>query len=174
MAVSGVLNNILKAHAGSFDIKENINIENRTFSAYARFAEQNEKYVLTRKANIWTILGFEHILFNEVDRVTMSDISEGEAFMREYMEPVFVRGGNKYPPQNHMYTYLTFVLISNKKVDSEIKSRIEKYKFEKNYLFTVRGHSIGQLICVDEESKSIITSKSAKEMKNIYEAIISK
>ena len=34
MAVSGVLNNILKAHAGSFDIKENINIENRTFSAY--------------------------------------------------------------------------------------------------------------------------------------------
>lgn len=172
MSNSCLLENILKVHRGSFDIVENVNVDGKIFSAYGRFVQRDEKYVLHRKANIWTVLGFEHILFNEIDVLEKHDIDVASQMIEGYMEPVFVRNGNRYPPKNHMYTYLTVVLISDKEIKDSVKNYIKSYKFERNYLFTVRGYSIGRIVCIDQENKEVVASKGARKIRDIYDEVL--
>lgn len=170
MEKSVYLDRTLAKYAGAFDIYRPYTIMNKEYPAYGYFFSCGEKYVLVKKANLWSIHAYEHVLFMETETCTDDLISEIKKIISDYMEPVLVRNNERYPEKDHMYSYLTVVMICDRRPSDEVIKKIKHFRFEKDYMFTVRGHSEGHLICADMESESVFTNSAARQMKKIYSA----
>ena len=163
------LNTILKTYKNSFDITKNYNFDNDNFSAYGYFNSKAEKYILVKEVNLWEVNSFEHIFFIELEKLKEENFLYFENLLKEKLEKNFVRKNKKFPEKNHMNSFITLVFISSSEVDEKLKNKIEKFKFEKTYLFSIRGFFSTKLLVVDLEKKKIFYNKPCKEIKNIFE-----
>lgn len=168
MTANDYLDRLLVRYSGMFDIYQPYRIEEEEYPAYGYFFSHNEKYVLIREANLWSVDSFEHMLFDTREQITMEDIDRADRVIREYMEPVLVCKGEKMPDKNHMYSYLTYIFIANQKPDAEIIKRIKKYRFEKGYQFNIRGYSSGRMVLVDIASEKVYTNYQARKGKKLF------
>ena len=186
MTSGDYLDKILDRMTSTHNITRNITADGRTFAAYALYEASSEKYVLSRKANLWKVSESEHVLFMTLpenadpgtDPGANSDADSGanpgaspEALFEEtgrlisdYMEPVLSRGNEKYPPKDHMRTFLTAVLVLERSPDQELIRKVRRFRFDKSYLFSLRGFSQGRIIVVDLPSKKVYTSPAAKDV----------
>ena len=162
------LDRILDTLSGSFDIYRPYRIGGKEYPAYGYFFSMNEKYVAVRKAQLWAVRTYEHILFLQTPQCGPDTIAEAGSLMAEYMEPELVRKGNRYPEKDHMVSDLTVVVLSERTPDSETVRAIEKFRYARNYLLTIRGRSEGHLICVDLEEEKVISNRISKQMLNLY------
>lgn len=111
---------------------------------------------------------YEHILFMAVDKCTDSTLAEARDLIEHQMEAIYVRKGEKYPEKDHMVSYITVCILSDRTPEEEILKAVRKYRFEKNYLFTVRGRAEGRIICVDLNTANITANRSATQVLKIY------
>ena len=165
------LERMLEEYRKSFDIVRDYEIGGITASAYGFFSTISEKYVLSPKANLWSVHGFEHILFLPCDEVTIKDLEDLKELMALHMAPQLVCKGRKYPEKDHMYSYLTVALLCDHTPDNETINCLERFRFEKNYLATIRGYAEGHLVLLDLSSGCAYTNKAAKHLKEYYERI---
>ena len=168
------LDRILAKFAGSFDIIKDYSISlpstgELTYAAYGYFCSLSEKYVLTKKANLWTTVQYEHVLFIRTEECTEELIDQVYTVMKEYIEPVLVREGGKYPHRDHMESLMTAVFICEKKPSEAVVKRIRRFRFGKSYLFTVRGRAEGRAVEVDMESEEVVYSPRARGMKKAFD-----
>ena len=186
MTSGDYLDKILDRMTSTHNITRNFTADGWTFAAYALYEASSEKYVLSRKANLWKVSESEHVLFMTLpenadpgtDPGANSDADSGanpgaspEALFEEtgrlisdYMEPVLSRGNEKYPPKDHMRTFLTAVLVLERSPDQELIRKVRRFRFDKSYLFSLRGFSQGRIIVVDLPSKRVYTSPAAKDV----------
>ena len=169
--ISNYMEKLLEQYSNSFDITRNYTIGNTTAYAYGFYSSFSEKYVLTPKANLWSIKGFEHILFICRDVITEDDIANAKRLMENEMSDQLVCKGNKYPEKDHMYSYVTVAFICNNTPEDEVIKAVTSYKYEKNYLFTIRGHVEGHMIIMDLSSGRAYTNKAAKHLVEYYQNI---
>ena len=76
---------------------------------------------------MWTTNSHEHILFMTVDEVSEDTLQEVRSLLENYMEPRLVRNDNKYPAKNHMYSYLTIAILSEKSMDKTLVKKVRKF-----------------------------------------------
>ena len=178
MTSGDYLDKILDRMTSTHNITRNFTADGRTFATYALYEASSEKYVLSRKANLWKVSESEHVLFMTLPENADSDADPGanpgaspEALFEEtgrlisdYMEPVLSRGNEKYPPKDHMRTFLTAVLVLERSPGPELIRKVRRYRFDKSYLFSLRGFSQGRIIVVDLPSKKVYTSPAAKDV----------
>lgn len=186
MTSGDYLEKILDRMTSTHNITRNFTANGKTFAAHALYEASSEKYVLSRKANLWKVSESEHVLFMTLpenadpgtdpgaDPGADSDADPGaspEALFEEagrlisdYMEPVLSRGNEKYPPKDHMRTFLTAVLVLERSPGPELIRKVHRYRFDKSYLFSLRGFSQGRIIVVDLPSKKVYTSPAAKDV----------
>lgn len=186
MTSGDYLDKILDRMTSTHNITRNFTADGWTFAAYALYEASSEKYVLSRKANLWKVSESEHVLFmtlpENADPGADSEADSGagpganssadpEALFDEagrlisdYMEPVLSRGNEKYPPKDHMRTFLTAVLVLERFPGPELIRKVRRYRFDKSYLFSLRGFSQGRIIVVDLPSKRVYTSPAAKDV----------
>ena len=186
MTSGDYLDKILDRMTSTHNITRNFTADGWTFAAYALYEASSEKYVLSRKANLWKVSESEHVLFmtlpENADPGADSEADSGagpganssadpEALFDEagrlisdYMEPVLSRGNEKYPPKDHMRTFLTAVLVLERSPGPELIRKVRRYRFDKSYLFSLRGFSQGRIIVVDLPSKKVYTSPAAKDV----------
>ena len=165
------LEKLLCEYQKSFDITRDYKIGDIVASAYGFFSSISEKYVISPKANLWSIHGFEHILFLERERVGEADIEEARLLMTEHMEPELVRKGKKYPEKDHMYSYVTVAFICERSPEDAVVQAVKGFRYEKNYLMTIRGHVEGHLILADLEGKKAYACKQAKHLTEFYNKV---
>jgi len=178
MTSGDYLDKILDRMTSTHNITRNFTADGRTFAAYALYEASSEKYVLSRKANLWKVSESEHVLFMTLPENANPGADPGanpgaspEALFEEtgrlisdYMEPVLSRGNEKYPPKDHMRTFLTAVLVLERSPGPELIRKVHRYRFDKSYLFSLRGFSQGRIIVVDLPSKKVYTSPAAKDV----------
>ena len=186
MTSGDYLDKILDRMTSTHNITRNFTADGRTFATYALYEASSEKYVLSRKANLWKVSESEHVLFMTLpenadpgaDPGADSDADPGanpgaspealfeetERLISDYMEPVLSRGNEKYPPKDHMRTFLTAVLVLERSPGPELIRKVRRYRFDKSYLFSLRGFSQGRIIVVDLPSKKVYTSPAAKDV----------
>lgn len=168
------LDQILVRYASTFDLYQPYVIHGKEYPAYGYFSSHIEKYVLVREANMWSSDSYEHILFIETEEITEALLEEAYQIIREYMEPVLVRKGEKLPAQNHMYSYLTVAVLSEKAISKQIKKEVRKFRFEKSYQFSLRGFSQGHLICAAMETEEVYSNYTARQSAKIFKDIFKK
>ena len=158
---------LLKRYRANFDITEDFKLGDNVYPAYAKFFSLGEKYVLKKEAKLWAIRAYEHVLFIETSEIVPETLAEIKRTIETLMEPMLVRKGEKYPEPDHMCSYLTFVIISEKTPDKEIQKEIRKFSYDKGYLFGFRGHSQARIGCAFLDSDSVLTNYAGRELKSL-------
>ena len=169
------LDRLLVRYAGTFDLYTPYHIGGKTFPAYGYFYSHVEKFVLTRNANMWSSDSYEHILFVAMDEVTASDVSEMKTILLEEVEPKLVLKGEELPPPNHMYSYMSVILISDKRPSKETVKAVKKLSYDKGYMMNMRGFSQAQMCLVSIEEEKIYHNFAAhgkkKTLKGIFKEV---
>lgn len=166
------LEKLLSKYEGAFDIHRPYSIQGKEYPAYGYFFSHTEKYVLVREANMWTSESFEHVLFITADTITAEHVDEAADIIQNYMEPMLVRKGEQYPAQNHMYSYLSVILISNTPTDAAVTKAVKRYSFDKGYKWNIRGYSQGRLACISLSDRQVTTNRAMKQMKKTLQSIL--
>ena len=169
------LDRLLVRYAGTFDLYTPYHIGGKTFPAYGYFYSHVEKFVLTRNANMWSSDSYEHILFVAMDEVTASDVSEMKTILLEEVEPKLVLKGEELPPPNHMYSYMSVILISDKRPSKEAVKAVKKLSYDKGYMMNMHGFSQAQMCLVSIEEEKIYHNFAAhgkkKTLKGIFKEV---
>lgn len=168
MDQSAYLNTVLAKYAGAFDIYKDRTINGRQYDAYGFFSSLGEKYVLVKKAKLWSVKAYEHVFFLGQESCTPALLEDLMKDITEYMEPVLVRKGEKYPEKDHMYTYLTFALLCSESPDESAKMAVRRFRFDRGYLFSMRGHAEARLVVADLKNKEIFTNPAGKSLAKMY------
>lgn len=171
MNTAEYLDRLLSRYSGSFDIYQPYQVNGKEYSAYGYFFSCIEKYVLVREANMWTAKSYEHILFMEMPECSLETLKEADAVIRNHMEPKLVRKGLPLPEKDHMYSYLSVVLISQKAVDKKTAAAIKKYKYERGYQFSFRGYSQARIMCVSMEDEGFISNFQGRKQKSVFQTV---
>ena len=174
MDCASYLSRILEKLLPTHDIVRDYSVNGQVLPAYARYEAMNEKYVLSRKATLWKAGEYEHMLFFTVPAQGAPDsfTALAQQLITDYMEPVLARGNEKYPPRDHMRTFLTAVIVSEVSPSETLIRRIRKYRFDKGYQFSFRGFSQGRLVFVDLSAGKVYTSPAANDVAEFFRQIL--
>ncbi|MGL5438074.1 MAG: hypothetical protein ACRDBO_22285 [Lachnospiraceae bacterium] len=162
------LSRILQSYQESYDLTVPYTCGNTAFAAYGHFYARQEKYMLVREVKMWESNGFDHVFFLEVDTATEHTIADMDRIIRQFAEPELVRGGRKYPVENHMYSDITYVILSKGRIEEPILKPIQNYRFGKNYLFTLRGWCDARVVAVDLSENRVYGNRRAKKLIPFY------
>ncbi len=165
------LDRLLAKFGNSFNIYMPYQISGIEYPAYAYYHNHEEKYVLVREANMWTRDSYEHVLFIDTDVIDEALIERAKGIISGYFEPLLVRKGEKYPAKNHMFSYLTVIFIGDHFSDSKLASKVKRYRYDKGYMFSVRGFSAGRMMAVTMEDEVVITNSAARQSKKVLKEV---
>lgn len=163
-----LLDKLLDSFSSDYDIERPYSAGDLTYDAYAAFRAVSAKYVLVKSAELWRAKNFEHIFFRLKPRpLDAKDVADFRRQIDEYIEPQLVRKGERFPEQDHMYTYITVIYICFG-VSEQAKKAVKSFRYEKNYLLSLRGYSQGRILVFDLCSKEISGSPGAKKAVKAY------
>lgn len=165
------LNRLLLKYSGTFDIYQPYMIMGREYPAYGYFFSHVEKYVLVRKANMWSADSYEHILFADPEELTDGHLEEYRQAIAEYIEPTLILKGESLPESNHMYSYITIAVVTAKALSPEIKKAVRKFKFEKSYMHGIRGYSQARIAVVSMEDEAVCVNSMGRSLKKMYRGV---
>ena len=193
MTAETILSKLKKMYTATFDLEESSDCAGRQVNLYGHFNVDNSRYVLSKKATLWEANCQEHLFVQAVGSEAMTDgrlpaVEAGNAECEENpemkqeaksetetglnAEPYFVRKGEEYPPKDHMYTYLTVVLITDKKINDDVKRFAKKYKFERTYKWNLRGYMQTRLVLISTADNTVITNGSGKVLEKTYRTLV--
>ena len=148
------LDRLLAKFGSSFDIYMPYQIHGIEYPAYAYYYTHHE-----------------HVLFIDTDVIDEAVFERAKDIITNYFEPELVRKGEKYPAKNHMYSYLTVVIVGSHYSDSKLASKIKRYHFDKGYQFSIRGYSAGRMIAVTMDDEKVVTNRAASKSKKVFKTV---
>ena len=166
------LDRLLVNYAGTYNIYVPYRIYDRIYNAYGFYESHLEKYMLTRYTNLWLQDSYEHCLFLTVSEVTKELIDEMKETIVSYVEPVLVLKGKKVPEPNHMYSYMSVILICDRKPEKDTVRYLKKQKYEHSYRMSVRGFSQAHFCLVSTEDEKIYTNSVAAGKKKLLKKVL--
>lgn len=164
-----LLKKLLDSFQHSYDVEQTCDINGDIYDAYASFNASSAKYVLVKKAELWRANCFEHVFF----RLRKNELTEKsiDAFRNQidtYIEPELVRHGQKWPAENHMYTYITAIYICEDGISQAARKQIRSFRYVKNYKLTIRGYCETRILVFDLKNREIFGNRAAKELVKGY------
>ncbi len=163
MERTACLEKLLDAFAGSYDIAREETLCGRRVEARAEMRALNSKYVLSKKLVLWEANAFEQCLFVPAETLTADMVADWWNFLTKTAEAELIHPGEKYPPEGHMYTYLTVIFVADK-VEADAAKAVRKAKFTKNYLLSLRGWATGRAMAIALDSGEVTVNAAGKEM----------
>ena len=143
-------------------------VNGHTYDACASYHESGAKYVLSKKAELWRISCHEHAYFKAVEELNDQDVETFLTDLTEWIEPKVVREGKEVPDTDHMYTLVTGIFFADKPVADSVKKKIRKYKYYKNYRFSLRGYCQVRLLVFDTAEQKVFGNRAAWELVKGY------
>ena len=163
-------------YASTFDLEEGHSLGTERYSLYGHFNVDNSRYVLVKQAKLWEANSQEHLFvkhWHEGDGALDEEaLRRLLAPLEQVAEPQYVRKGEKYPPKNHMYSFLTLVILTESDITPEAASLAKKYRFSKTYLFNFRGYLETRLVLVSLKDSQIITNQNGRQLFRTYRKLM--
>lgn len=120
---------------------------------------------------MWSADSYEHILFATPHELTQPHLQEYRQAVEEYIEPTLILKGEKLPGPNHMYSYITIAVITEKPLSPEIKKAVKKFRFEKSYMHSIRGYSQARLAVASMEDESVCLNGAGRKLQKLYKSV---
>ncbi len=164
------LKRVLSYYANSFDITRPYTLGGQEHAALAAMHAHEDQYVRIVGTTLWNAESHEYTLFETFDDAppTVEQVQSLFRLAEGEMEEKFVRCGEKLPPKDHQYTWLTVVLISAHTPDEAVKQTVRRLKKTRYYQYYLRGYSEVRMILVDLEAGELTTNRAARDLKKLY------
>lgn len=156
------LDQLLMAYQRYFDIQRDVETEGETFAAAAQFHSTSEKYVLVKKAKLWSLENNEYAYFYTTDHL---DLAEFERVQKNALA-----AGSKLvvPHSEHMYSYVTLVILADE-IDEDAAEALKKIRFEKSFRLSLHGWMEFRIAAISFSDDKIITNRAGKGVREILE-----
>lgn len=122
--------------------------------------------------NLWDTRCFEHLFFINSDNLDMHTLNNLKDFATNSIEPHFVRGDGKYPVKHHLYSHISFIIITRNKPSYEVEEAIKNITWNKSYMFSAKGYCNLKMVCVTPREYSVIANENAKDIKDFLMDIL--
>lgn len=160
---------LAKKYERYFDIYMNHTVLGSKFELYAEYRLRNEKYILVKSAQLYVFENFEYCFVKCIsDTPGMEDLDNFTEFL------INAAGEMVKPNEGHMSTYITGVMVCDKSVPDDIIKKARRFKYSKDFLFTLKGWCDVRLIVADLERNKVITNREGKDVKKFYNIQIEK
>ncbi len=157
-----LLDRLLAAHEGYFDVERDHAFGGCVFPGYAEFHSQASAYVLVKRAKLWGANVHEYLFFVLEDRLDAGAYHDAIAFMRTK-----ALGKVQLVP-DHMTSYLSLVMIANA-VDDDVWREVAHERFRKSYRWGLRGWADLRVAAVDLSRPGIVTNARGRELRPVLE-----
>lgn len=154
---------LLRAYQSSYDI-EVADPSMDPLVNVCHYYEHSSKYVLSKKAELWSADTTEHAYFFSVSNLTADIYKSCEKLAYDQGMALID------PKPGHMCTYITAVFLCDSCTDEALKL-LKKCKLYKSFQFSLRGWMDFHSIAINLPKEEIIHNRSghstAKILKNI-------
>ena len=139
--------------------------EQKPLTALCEFFEHAEKYVLTRKANLWSAESEEFLYLIETEHLT-------KEIYEKYRDYAYEDGMKRaHIGPGHMYTYITPVFICDT-CDEDARRALKKCRIYKSFQFSLHGWMDFHTAVLELNHNNLITTNSSgkcvgKVLKNV-------
>ncbi len=154
-----VLTRLLAAHKTWFDVSRDYELAGRTFPGFAAFHQHGERYVLSKKAQLWAVANHEYILFDIVESFDEDALAADIAFMKD---EAFKLVDPTEP--DHMSTAVGLIVIAGSASEAARKA-LRRTRYRKNFKLGLAGWSDLRLALVDlsvGENGAVFVNAAAK------------
>jgi uncharacterized protein YktA (UPF0223 family) len=139
--------------------------EEKPLTAVCEFFEHSEKYVLSRKAELWSADCEEFIYLFDIERLTLDifekcrDFAKEEGLKRAHIGP------------GHMYTYITPVFVCDI-CDEDAKKALKKCRIYQSFHFSLHGWMDYHAAVLEVSSNNIHTNRSGRCVEKIMKKVL--
>lgn len=159
-----ILDQLLRSYQGYFDIERSQEFE-PPLMAKCHFNVRSAKYVLIKKAELWSATSNEHVYIFSVPELTAE-------IYKACQKTAYDQGMALINPgPGHMYTYITAVFICDT-CTPEAKKLLRKCRLYKSFHFSLHGWMDFHTVLIQRGETKFVTNRSgkanAKLMKNIF------
>ncbi len=114
---------------------------------------------------------FEHAFIRSTLTLSKGDIYRFREQLTTIIEPWMVCDGEASPPPDHIYTYVTGVFVSERRIREDVRRAIHRFRYYRGYGYYRSGYCQARLAAFDLETGSLICSPAAKELMLEYRRI---
>lgn len=160
-----ILERLLSAYSSYFDI-ERAEDSQAPLAASCHFHVRSAKYVLIKKAELWSASSNEHMYIFSVPELT-------EELYRACEKQAYEEGMALIEPNsNHMYTYITAVFLCDSCTEGALKL-LKKCRLYKSFHFSLHGWMEFHTLLVQRGREDFPTNPrgraNAKLMKKLFQ-----
>ena len=142
-----------KIYSAYYDI--DIVDDGTPLQALCAYHLRDSQYVLMKQAELWAAESHEYLFLWSLEELTQESVEE--IFTR-----VVTQGeGLVRPHAQHMYTYLTAVVLYDR-ADSQALEKLKKLKKRREYRLSLHGWMEFRIAAVDMSTAEITTNRSGK------------
>lgn len=139
--------------------------EQKPLTAICEFFEHSEKFVLSRKAQLWASEAEEFIYLFDVEKLTLENYEKCRDYAREDgMKRAHIGPG-------HMYTYITPIFVCDT-CDADAKKALKKCRIYQSFRFSLHGWMDFHTAVFEVKTNNISTNRSGKCVEKILKNVL--
>lgn len=150
---------------GSFNIKRNYSVNNCMYDMFAEYHIRNEKYVLLKKAVVYSFENNEYCLFKYCENLNRNTVQEIISNLINSVELII------QPGKDHMSSIITLIFVTDSILNedlNEITKTISSFSYNKGFAFGFKGWADIRAVLVSLKEGLITTNKKGKEVIEVY------
>ena len=121
-----------------------------------------QKYVLVKKAKLWSLENNEYAYFYLTDKLDLSCF--------EHIQKVALDAGMElvHPHSEHMSSLVTLVILADE-IDNDAKAALKKLRFEKSFRLSLHGWMEFRIAAINFSDGEIISNRAGKDVRELLE-----
>lgn len=152
-----VLERLLLAHEGYFDVERDHAFCGRTFEGYAEFHASTSRYVLSKRAKLWEANSHEYLFFTLVGHLDASVYDELVGFMKTDALAKVTLG------PDHMNSFLSLVIIADG-VDPRVAGLVRGTRYRKNFQLGLKGWADLRVCVISLADGEVLANGMGRQM----------
>lgn len=139
--------------------------EQKPLTALCEFFEHSQKYVMSRKAELWSADCEEFLYLYDVEHLTKEIFEK----CRDYAREDGLKRANIGP--GHMYTYITPVIVCDT-CDEEARKALKKCRIYQSFHFSLHGWMDFHAAVLEVSDDRITSNRSGKCVEKIMKKVL--
>lgn len=158
------VNKLLDSYRTYFNITT-FKEEQKPLTAICEFFERSEKYVLSKKAELWSANCEEFIYLFEMPHLTLDMFEQ----CRDYAKEDGLKRANIGP--GHMYTYITPIFVVDS-CDESAKKALKKCRIYQSFRFSLHGWMDFHTAVLELTNNCIVTNRNGRCVEKILKNVL--
>ncbi len=158
------INRLLKGYETYYNVTR-FNEERTPITARCDFFEHSQKYVVSKKAELWSADGEEFLYLLDIPHLTLALFEEWRDYVYEDgMKLLHIGPG-------HMYSFITPVFVCDH-CDEDARAAVKKCRIYKSFHFSLHGWMDYHVAVADLSQNRIYANRSGHQTAKILKKVL--